>query len=110
MAAIRINNTVYPAAISGKFKDTEWDGRESKTIKLAMTPEQAAQIFIDDVSWTIIDSYYDEDQNQVVQDEYDNSDFCVAGDIINHRDGTISVKMGKLTSDEMLELITGIKL
>ena len=107
MASIRINNTIYPAAISGKFKDADWDGRESKTIKLAMTPAEAAEIFVDDASWTIIEDIYDEDVNQVVRHEYDNSDFCVAGDIINHRDGTISVKMGKLTSDEMLEIIVG---
>ena len=37
--------------------------------------------------------------------EYDNSDYCVAGDIVDHRDGTISVKMGKPTAEELLSMI-----
>lgn len=39
---------------------------------------------------------------------YDNSDYCVAGDITDHRDGTVTVKMGRLTAlEETLELIYG---
>ena len=37
------------------------------------------------------------------KEEYNNSDYCIAGDIIDHRDGTLSVKMGKPTDVEVLE-------
>ena len=40
--------------------------------------------------------------------EFDNSDFCVAGDVTDHRDGTVTVKMGKLTAlEETLLMIYG---
>ena len=43
-----------------------------------------------------------------VQEEYDNSDYSMAGSITDNRDGTLAVKMGKPTKIEMLESrITG---
>ena len=43
-----------------------------------------------------------------VQEEYDNSDYSMAGSITDNRDGTLSVKMGKPTQIETLESqITG---
>ncbi|MFR5761081.1 MAG: hypothetical protein ACLUFI_05335 [Oscillospiraceae bacterium] len=32
--------------------------------------------------------------------EWDNADYCVAGPITDHRDGTLTVKMGKYTQLE----------
>lgn len=41
-------------------------------------------------------------------EEYDHSDFCFAGDITDHRDGTLSVKMGKKTDlEEAYEMLFG---
>lgn len=53
----------------------------------------------------------DPDTGEMVTPEpirYDNSAFLVAGDITDHRDGTITVKMGRLTAlEQTLEQIYG---
>ena len=42
------------------------------------------------------------------RDEYDNSDFNIAGDVTDHRDGTMSIKMGKATDlEDAYELLYG---
>lgn len=105
MTYIKINGTLYPAEISGKISDYSWDGRASKTIRLEMTAATAAELFVDDAPWSIIDEY--EDEGQTVQQEYDNSEYCVAGDITDHRDGYVSVTMGKPTDAELLAIIIG---
>mgnify|MGYP003289964792 CR=1 FL=1 len=34
----------------------------------------------------------------VITEEFDNSDFCVAGDVTDHRDGTVTVKLANGTT------------
>ena len=114
MTYVKINGTTYPAIINGKIADREWDGRESKTINLEMSHAEADAIFVDGLAWSIIaDTVKEVEQTREdgsveivevpAQEEYDNSDYCVAGDITDHRDGTLSVKMGKPTQIEQLE-------
>ncbi len=113
MIFVKINDIQYPAKIDGKVSDREWDGRESKAITLAMTYEEAAETFVDNAKWSIVDqpeSYEAENGEIVTPDpvEYDNSDFCITGDITVHRDGTVTVKMGKLTDlEETLAIFYG---
>lgn len=113
MIYIKIGKKLYPATIDGRTYDHEWDGRESITITLEMTHAMAVETFVDDVEWSIVyqdEDYKNENGETVTPEpvEYDKSDFCVAGDIIDHRDGTISVKMGKLTDiEETLALVYG---
>ena len=99
MAEVKINDTLYPAVIAGKMQDASWDNRSTKTITLEMTHATAVETFVDNAEWSIVD-----DENT----EYDNSDYCLAGDITDHRDGTLSVKMGKMTDlEEVLEAMYG---
>lgn len=120
---IKINETLYPAVINGRVADQEWDGRASKAITLEMSYQEAAELFTNGLSWKIVDIktvplyndeglyVYDEEGNQIMEEqvtEYDNSDFNVAGDITDHRDGRITVKMGRLTDlEEAYEIILG---
>ena len=106
MTYIKINDVLYPASISGRMNDHDWGGRSSKTIHLTMSTADATSLFVDDVQWSIVDEYID-DQEQTQQIEYDNSEYCIAGDITDHRDGTVSVKMGKATDKELLEIMIG---
>lgn len=105
MAQIKINGVTYDATISGMTHDTGWDGRYSKTITLEMTHDTALGVFCDDAEWSILTEQTDENGNPV---EIDNSEFCIAGDVTDHRDGTVSVKMGKLTElEEAYEILFG---
>ena len=108
MTYVKINNILYPARISGKMKDPSWDGRSTKTIRLKMTYEEAIQIFVDNISWSIIEDFSEGegDEEPIIQ-EFDNSEYNLAGNIIDHRDGTISAVMGKITDTELLEIIMG---
>ena len=116
MTYIKINNTLYPATISGRFNDLEWDNRSSKSININMSYEVANKLFVNSVIWSIIQydniPMFDENGNYIGTEtretEFDNSDYCIAGDIIDHRDGSITVKMGKLTElEEAYEIMFG---
>lgn len=91
MIQVKINDTTYPATVDGQMSDFTWDGRESKSITLEMEHATADELFVDDAEWSILDG----------ETEYDNSDYSVAGDIIDHRDGTLTIKMGKPTDLEL---------
>ena len=111
MIYFKANNTEYPASIAGKVNDRDWGGRESKAVTLEMTHAAAVQLFVDGLSWSIVQRdtvpVYDTDGNptgateEQVQ-EWDNSEYCVAGPITDNRDGTCTCKMGKKTEVELL--------
>lgn len=111
MLKIKINGQEYQATISGMLRDTAWGDRKSKSITLAMDYETAMETFVDDVPWSILyqpSDYYDPETQQMVTppvEEYDNSDYCILGDITVHRDGTVTVKMGKPTAEELNKIL-----
>lgn len=111
MTQVKINGQTYDATISGTSRDMAWGGRASKTINLAMEYATAMDTFADDVPWSILyqgPDYYDPETKQTVTppvEEYDNSDYCMAGDVTDHRDGTITVKMGKPTAEELYNIL-----
>ena len=109
-------------SVIGKIKDGGWNDRESKYIKLEMGAAEAAEVFKDGISWSIVERgersvvavdeegniVYDEAGNitmkttEEYRNEYDNSEYCVLGDIVIHPDGTCTVAMGKETAEEKL--------
>lgn len=99
MTYIKINDTQYPAGIRGYVKDKDWDDRESKAITLEMSYEDAMELFVDDLKWFIV--YEDGETTEV----YDNSEFSVAGSVTDNRNGTVTIKMGKLTAEELLSIL-----
>lgn len=110
MTYININGNHYPASISGNRKDGQWDGRESKSITLEMDYATAAALFVDDLSWSIVmDIEQELEDGSVItgQEVYDNSEYDMAGPITDNRNGTVTVKMGKATAEELLAVIMG---
>lgn len=107
MIYIKINNTLYPATVSGMMQDREWDNRESKSITLTMDYDTANTLFIDGMAWSIVQRnevpVYQNDENgepiqtgtEMQETEWDNSEYSLAGDLTDHRSGTITVKMGE---------------
>lgn len=111
---IEIHGVRYPATIGGRMNDKNWDGRESKSIQVEMSYADALKIFVNDLKWYIIqdvEKYIEkEDENgeiyfvqEIIKESYDNSEYNLAGDIIDHRNGKITVKMGKPTMEEQLQ-------
>lgn len=106
MTYVKINGTTYPAVINGKHIDREWNDRESKSITLEMAYSDAIALFVNGLVWSILMDVEQEQEDGsivTVQEEYDNSDYSMAGSITDNRDGTISVKMGKPTQLETMQ-------
>lgn len=106
---IKVNNTEYPATVNGNRTDRSWDGRDTKTVTLTMTHAEVAALLPDNIPWSIVQrdmvDVLDEQgkltgETKEVVNEYDNSEYSLSGAITDHRDGTVSVKMGKPTEAE----------
>ena len=97
MIYLKVQENEYPAYISGRLIDRDWDGRASRTVTLTMAYAQAAQLFVDGLNWAIVRR--GDDAHGTAQ-EQDCSDYCVAGPITDNRDGTLTVKMGQYTQLE----------
>lgn len=106
---IKVNNTEYPAEINGNPKDRTWGERDTKTITLTMTHAEVAALLPSGTPWSIVqremvDKLDENDMptGETVEqvNEWDNSEYSLSGDITDHRDGTVSVKMGKPTEVE----------
>ena len=109
MIYFKTNNTEYLANIAGKVADRDWDGRASKSITLEIEYITASQLFVDGLSWSIVQRdtvpVYDKEGNPTGEteeqvQEWDNSDYNVAGSITDNRNGTCTCKMGKKTQLE----------
>ena len=109
MIYFKTNNTEYLASIAGKITDRDWGNRKSKAVTLEMTHAQAAQLFVDGLVWSIVQRdtvpVYGTDGNPTGEmteqvQEWDNSDYNVAGSITDNRNGTCTCKMGKKTQLE----------
>lgn len=109
MIYIKVNNTEYPAAVNGVNNDRTWDGRDTKTVTLTMTAAEAAVLLPSGTPWAIVqrDMVDKLDENDMPTgetmeqvNEWDNSEYSLAGQITDYRDGTVSIKMGKPTETE----------
>ena len=109
---LKVNGQEYPAKFISKYQDLNWDKRETQTIYLTMSHDEAAALLPDNTPWSIVQremvDVLDEQghptgETKEVVNEYDNSEYSLAGDITDHRDGTVSIKMGKPTESELSE-------
>lgn len=106
---IKVNGQEYPATCIYNYKDRNWDMRETQTVQLTMTYAQAAALLPSGTPWSNVfretKDKLDNDgnptgQTEEVVTEEDMSAYSIAGDITDHRDGTVSIKMGKPTETE----------
>ena len=108
---VKINDQIHDAVITGDMPDRYWDGRDSKTITMSGSYADAAALFADGVAWSIVQTStvpvldannQPTGETKEQTDEWDNSDYSILGDITAHKDGTVSIKMGKQTDTERL--------
>lgn len=106
---IKVNGQEYLATCIYNYKDRNWDMRETQTVHLTMPYERAAALLPDNTPWSNVfretKDKLDNDGNSTgeteeVVTEEDMSAYSIAGDITDHRDGTVSIKMGKPTETE----------
>lgn len=109
---LKVNGQEYLAKFISKYQDLNWDKRETQTIYLTMSHDAVAALLPDNTPWSIVQremvDVLDEQgqptgETKEVVNEYDNSEYSLAGDITDHRDGTVSIKMGKPTESELSE-------
>lgn len=129
MIYVKINDTLYPATITGEEKDWNWGERPSKSITVEMSHAEADALFVDGAAWSMVERVevrkpkLDEngfpvfdasgmvvvDGTEIRETEQDCSDYDLAGELIDHRNGKITAKMGKHTAEELLAVIMGGK-
>ena len=108
---IKVGGVEYPATLIYNYKDRNWDMRESVAVHLTMPYAQAAALLTTGTPWfnvfrETVDKL-DEQGNPTGEtkeqvNEWDNSEYSLAGEITDYRDGTVSIKMGKPTEAETL--------
>lgn len=108
---LKVNGQEHPVTHISKYQDGDWNGRSTQTLYLTMTHDEVATLLPDNTPWSIVqretvDVLNEQGQptgeTKEVVNEYDNSEYSLAGDITDHRDGTVSIKMGKPTETETL--------
>ena len=106
---IKVNGQEYPATCIYNYKDRNWDMRETQTVHLTMPYAQAAALLPSGTPWSNVQretqDVLDEQgqptgETEEVVNEWDNSVYSLSGAITDHRDGTVSIKMGKPTETE----------
>jgi hypothetical protein len=78
--------------------------RDVLRITVASTYEEVVQKFVDNAKFVIRqrEVFIDDKGNEYSQDvDYEKYEYVIAGDIIDHRDGRITVYMGKMTEHEL---------
>lgn len=63
---------------------------------------KASKTFIDGLKWSVINAVTCEETGETQEMTYDKSDYCIAGPITDNRDGSLTVKMCKITTEERL--------
>ena len=106
---IKVGGQEYPATLIYNYKDRNWDMRETQTVQLTMPYAQAASLLTTGTPWfnvfrETVDKLDNDGnptgQTEEVVTEEDMSAYSLAGEIVDHRDGTVSIKMGKPTETE----------
>jgi hypothetical protein len=105
MEQVNVQGRQIAAKVRRRVVDSGWDGRESYEITMLMSSQEAAELFVHDVAWSKTMEVADLTGLKTV--ETDMSEFSLAGPIIDNRDGTVTVKMGKLTDAEALQILMG---
>ncbi len=104
----KVNGQEYPAKFISKYQDLNWDKRETQTIYLTMTHDAVAALLPDNTPWSIVQrdmvDVLDEQGKPTGETKRSSASTTTArkstGDITDHRDGTVSIKMGKPTEAE----------
>ena len=101
---LKANNTETPCEAAEHYRDSAW-GRPTCTVTIKASAAEIAALLPSNAPWSLIEREDVLDElgtptGQTVDHERDMSEYSLSGDITDHRDGTVSIKMGKPTEEE----------
>lgn len=92
---IRVGGQEYPATCIYLYKDRNWNDRDVRNVFFNLPYDQVVALMPTGTKWSSILK-----ENDVVVEETDMSEFSIAGQVVDYRNGTVSIKMGKPTETE----------
>lgn len=103
-AILKANNTETPCEAAEHYRDSAW-GRPTCTVTIKGSAAEIAALLPSNAPWSLIEREDVLDElgaptGQTVDHERDMSEYSLSGDITDHRNGTVSIKMGKPTEAE----------
>lgn len=101
---LKANNTETPCEAAEHYRDSAW-GRPTCTVTIKASAAEIAALLPNNAPWSLIEREDVLDElgaptGQSVDHERDMSEYSLSGDITDHRDGRVSIKMGKPTETE----------
>jgi hypothetical protein len=101
---LKANNTETPCEAAEHYRDSAW-GRPTCTVTIKGSAAEIAALLPNNAPWSLIEREDVLDESgmptgQTVDHERDMSEYSLSGDITDHRNGTVSIKMGKPTEAE----------
>ena len=101
---LKANNTETPCEAAEHYRDSAW-GRPTCTVTIKGSAAEIAALLPNNAPWSLIEREDALDElgaptGQTVDHERDMSEYSLSGDITDHRDGRVSIKMGKPTETE----------
>ena len=101
---LKANNTETPCEAAEHYRDSAW-GRPTCTVTIKASAAEISAMLPNNAPWSLIEREDVLDElgaptGQTVDHERDMSEYSLSGDITDHRDGTVSIKMGKPTEEE----------
>lgn len=101
---LKANNAETPCEAAEHYRDSAW-GRPTCTVTIKGSAAEIAALLPNNAPWSLIEREDVLDESgastgQTVNHERDMSEYSLSGDITDHRDGRVSIKMGKPTEEE----------
>lgn len=103
---IEINGTRYPVVNPHYLLASDNNVASSKAFKLQMAYEDAAALFTDDVQWSAVREWVD-DEGVTKEKACDCSVYSIVDSITDHRDGHVTIRMRKFNDTDALNIIVG---
>ena len=110
---IKIKDNIFETLKQPMSTKRVFRGENRETLLLVFNKnvfenKDVSSIFVDNCNFSVIETVELMNVSGLPSREYEDREyskelFCVAGDITDHRDGTISILMGKKTDKELLE-------
>lgn len=98
---INIKGRQMECRVDTRGRDSAWDGRESKAITVALDYATALELFENDAPWSVTVDV-ERDDGTVRTITTDMSEYAISGPITDNRDGTVTVRMGKYSQEELM--------